>query len=58
MNYLKVGDIAELLNVSPKTVTRWIQSGKLAAIKFDKDYRVKREDLDKFIEDSKVNPTE
>lgn len=53
---IKVADVAELLNVSNRTVTRWIEEGKLPAFKFGKDYRIKREDLDKFVTESKVTP--
>jgi excisionase family DNA binding protein len=27
--YLKTGDVADLLHISPKTVTRWARDGKL-----------------------------
>lgn len=55
---LTVAQVAEKLNVTPKTVTRWIEQGKLPAMKFGKIYRIEAEDFNKFIEDSKVNPTE
>ncbi len=29
MRYLKTGDVAEILHISPKTVTRWARDGKL-----------------------------
>lgn len=55
---IKVSEVAEQLNVSMRTVTRWIEEGKLPAFKFGKDYRIKSEDLNRFIENSKVTPTE
>lgn len=27
--YLKTGDVADMLHISPKTVTRWARDGKL-----------------------------
>jgi excisionase family DNA binding protein len=29
MQYLKTGDVADMLHISPKTVTRWARDGKL-----------------------------
>ena len=29
VRYLKTGDVAEMLHISPKTVTRWARDGKL-----------------------------
>ena len=54
---MKVSEVAEQLNVSMRTVTRWIEEGKLPAFKFGKDYRINPDDLNKFIENSKVTPT-
>ena len=55
---ITVAEVAKRLNVTPKTVTRWIEQGKLPAFRFGKNYRIEEEELNKFIEDSKVNPTE
>lgn len=55
---LTVGDVAERLNVSVKTVRRWIESGKLEGYKFGKDYRIQQESFNRFIEESKVAPME
>ena len=38
-----------MLKVVYLTVYRWIQSGKLMAYKAGKQYRIKKEDLDKFV---------
>ena len=51
---LKVQDVAERLNVTTKTVTRWIEDGKLPAYRFGKDFRIKKEDFDEFVNSSKV----
>ncbi len=47
--YLSVKEIAEGLGVNVLTIRRYIQAGKLEAIKLSKEYRIKQEDFDKFI---------
>lgn len=47
--YYTIEEVAEMLKVVYLTVYRWIQSGKLTAYKAGKQYRIKREDLDRFI---------
>lgn len=47
--YFSLDEVAKLLKVSYLTVYRWVQSKKLAAYKAGKQYRIKREDLDKFV---------
>ena len=47
--YYSIEETAKLLKVAYLTVYRWIQSGKLVAFKAGKQYRVKKEDLDKFV---------
>ena len=49
--WLKVEDIARELDLHVNTVRGWIRDGKLKATRFGRDYRVKREDFDKFIQD-------
>jgi excisionase family DNA binding protein len=56
--WLSVEDIAKELNVPPDTVRFWIRSKRLMAYKPGKEYRVKREDLDKFLEESRTMPDE
>ena len=46
-------EIAERLKVVYMTVYRWVKSGKLPAYKFGKQYRIKKNDIQKFIENSK-----
>jgi len=48
-------DIAETLKVAYMTVYRWIRAGKLKAYKIQKQYRIKKEDFDKFLEGAKKN---
>ena len=49
--WLKVEDIARELDLHVNTVRGWIRDGKLKATRFGRDYRVKREDFDKFVQD-------
>jgi len=49
--WLKVEDIAKELDLHVNTVRGWIRDGKLKATRFGRDYRVKREDFDKFIQE-------
>ena len=49
--WLKVEDIARELDLHVNTVRGWIRDGKLKATRFGRDYRVRREDFDKFVQE-------
>ncbi len=51
--YYTSQEVAKRFKVTYLTVFRWIKSGKLAAFKVGKQYRIKQVDLDTFIEQSK-----
>jgi excisionase family DNA binding protein len=51
-------DVAERLQVSDRTVRRWIKGGDLAAYKPGREYRITPEDLAKFLESRRVRPGE
>jgi excisionase family DNA binding protein len=53
--YLKVKDAAELLGLSADTIRNWINRPrhKLPAVKAGRDWLIKREDLDRFLDDQK-----
>lgn len=53
--YYSPKEIATLLKVNVITVRRWIDKGKLPAIKLDKDFRITKKDLDNFLERRRVN---
>jgi excisionase family DNA binding protein len=53
-NYLKLREIAERLQVSDRTVTRWIKDGKLRAYKFANEYRITETDLKDFLERHRI----
>ena len=46
--YYTIEEVAKTLRVAYLTVYRWIQSGKLTALKAGKQYRIRRYDLDSF----------
>lgn len=51
--YYSIEEVASMLKVAYLTVYRWIQAGKLKAIKAGKQYRIRKEDLDNFLKDYK-----
>lgn len=51
--YYSIEEVAKMLKVAYLTVYRWIQSGKLSSNKAGKQYRIKKSELDKFIEHKK-----
>lgn len=53
--YCSIEEVSKMLKVAYLTVYRWIQSNRLTAYKAGKQYRVKREDLDNFLETAKTN---
>ena len=56
-DYYTVDQIANILNMHPKTVQRYIREGKLHATKIGKSWRVTGHDLSTFVEnDSSENP--
>lgn len=46
---LTVGEVAALMRVSNMTVYRLIKSGDLAAIRVGKNYRIRSEDIDRYL---------
>jgi excisionase family DNA binding protein len=58
--WLTAEDIADELGVPVETVRVWIRRKErpLPAYKPGKQYLIKREDLEKFLEESRTNPDE
>ena len=54
IEWLSVEDIAKELNVPVDTVRGWIRSKKLAAYRPGREYRIRRTDLDRFLEESRT----
>ena len=52
---LTTAEIAEKLNVTPKTVRTLIENGDIKAIRIGKLYRVTKEEFDFFLEKNKIN---
>ena len=51
---LTISEVAEHLRVSDRTVRNWIEGGKLTAFNFGLQYRIKKEDFERFISESEV----
>ena len=49
--FLTVSEVAEMLRVSSMTVYRLINSGELAAVRIGKSFRLREEDVDKYLAD-------
>lgn len=48
--YFSIYEVAKMLKVAYLTVYRWIQSDKLKAYKAGKQYRIEKDDLQRFLE--------
>lgn len=53
---LTVAEVADLLRVSTMTVYRLIRSGELPAVRVGRNYRVRRRDLDSYLQEQVVEP--
>lgn len=54
MDYISTKDVAKMLNVSPTTITYYIRTKKLPAIKLGKSYQISKSDLITFLESRKT----
>ena len=52
---LTVGEVAQLMRVSNMTVYRLIKSGQLAALRVGKNYRIRRRDVWRYLDDRAVH---
>ena len=52
--YYSIEEVASMLKVAYLTVYRWIQAKRIKALKAGKQYRIKKEDLDKFLKGYKT----
>ncbi len=46
LGFLSTEEAAQLINVHPNTIVRWIKSGKLPSSKIGREYRIPREAID------------
>ncbi|MDQ4058889.1 MAG: helix-turn-helix domain-containing protein [Actinomycetota bacterium] len=51
---LTVGEVAQTMRVSNMTVYRLIKSGQLAAIRVGKNYRIRRTDVERYLNERAV----
>jgi len=51
--YYSIEEVSKMLKVAYLTVYRWVQSKKLSAVKAGKQYRIKKEELDSFLQKKK-----
>lgn len=51
---LTVDEVAELMRVSNMTVYRLIKSGALAALRVGKNYRIRNEDVERYLAERTV----
>ncbi len=47
--FYTIKEVAELLKVSDGAVRKWLKSGKLKGIKLGRIWRIKKSDLDEFV---------
>ncbi len=52
--YYTVEDIAKELEVSVDTVRNWIKAGRLEAFKVGRDYRISREQFQRFMDERRT----
>ena len=50
-----IDEVAKRLKVSKMTVYRYVKAGKLPAYKLEQELRIKKADLDAFLNERKVN---
>jgi len=55
IEFYTIQEVADMLKVAYLTVYRWIKAGKIEAIRIEKQYRISKEALDKFIKSKSNN---
>lgn len=56
VEWLSTADAAKALGITPRTLYRFIDQGELAAYRFGRVIRIKRSDVDAFIEGARIEP--
>jgi excisionase family DNA binding protein len=51
MRFVTVAEVAKQLRVSNMTVYRLVQAGHLPAVRVGRSYRIREEDVDKYLAD-------
>jgi len=55
MTYYTPQEVAEILKVHRRSITRWIREGRLTAVRVGQQYRISKQDLEKFLEQRRTN---
>lgn len=55
-NYLKLAEVARRLGISERTARRYVRAGELPSVFVGNSYRVRAEDLERYLEAAKVHP--
>ncbi len=55
-DYLKIKEVAERLEVSPKTARKYIRNGTIPSSFIAGAYKVHRDDLERYLEEARVAP--
>ncbi len=50
---LRIGEVADRLDVSNRTVFRWLEQGSLKAHRFGRNLRISSSDLESFLDSAK-----
>jgi len=53
--YLTVKQAADILQVDPRTLRRYLKEGEIPGIKLGNRWRIDRDDLDEFMKERKNN---
>jgi excisionase family DNA binding protein len=53
--FLSVEEVANILKVTKMTIYRYIKAGKITACKVGKDFRINKEEFDKFLNKIKTS---
>ena len=56
VEWLSTADAAKALGITPRTLYRFIDQGELPAYRFGRVIRIKRADVDAFIEGARIEP--
>lgn len=48
--FLTVNEVAEKLRLHPATIAKYVREGKILALKFGRVWRIREEELTKFLE--------
>ena len=56
IEWMGTPEAARYLGITTRTLYRFIDEGQLAAYKFGRVIRLKRDDLDAFIDNSRIQP--